>query len=203
MPNPDFSARRYTHLDARFGVCINERERGYVMVVSLLILLLITVMSITMARSFFLEEGMAGNLREKNRSFAAAQAALRYGEWYASQGGTPASCSTLTGAITAQLCTNAVTVNATPNASTPPLATYISLPTSAYLSVATGGGKDTFYAQPGFYVQFIGLTLHSVAIYQITAFGYGGSLNSVSVVQSTYQVCPGYSNMTNFQQNCK
>ena len=193
MPNPPDLSGRNTALVMRslpeFAVGTG-RQRGYVLVVSVLILVLITVISVSMARSFFLEEGMAGNLREKTRSFAAAQAALNYGETVAALGGPVISCST-TGAIAAQICSNAAT-SQTPSSTATPYTTYISVLNPSYLNVNQNGGTDTFYHAPGVYIQFMGFGPNAVPVYTITAFGYGGSLNSLSIVQSTYVVNPSF-----------
>ena len=174
------------------------RQRGYVMVLSMLILLLITIMSISMGKSFFMEEGMAGNTREKNRSLAAAQAALLYGEWWAKQNFSQGvDCSTMgsvlatgTGVICNWNSTNVVTYNTAPTgtAGSMPLAKYFTIPTVSYI---TTSGTDSFYAAPGAYVQYIGYMTVSgppQLLYRVTAFGYGGNANSFSVVQSTVAV---------------
>ena len=169
------------------------------MMLSMMILLIITIMSVSMAKSFFLEEGMASNLREKTRSFNAAQAALTYGEWYiTNHPGYGVACSTTGKQSNPVICTNAVTrndisgsANVNLNSKTP-FGTYFLSPTSSYLSVSASGGQDTFYAQPGVYIQFLGLdTSNADYIYLITAYGYGGTSNSVSIVQSTFVTLAG------------
>ena len=165
-----------------------RRERGYVMMVSMMILLLIAIATVSMAKSFFLEEGMAGFTREKNRSFAAAMAALRYGEYYAmTHTGTGGACPVSGGVFPAQICINQDPTIASTTINTVPLASYMQavVPT-AYAGISTSGGKDTFYALPGVFINQKGSDRNSYPIYLITAFGYGGSQNSVSIVQSYY-----------------
>lgn len=177
----------------------NTRQRGYVMVLSMLILLLITIMSISMSKSFFMEEGMAGNIREKNRSFVAAQAALSYAEDYlkfAPGLGTACAIGTTTSVAlgSIQVCNNPVTVLGSPNGvSVMPLTGYFPVSTLPNMSVSITGGTDKYFASPGVYIQFLGTVLQGGHIYQVTAFGYGGSQNSVSVVQSNFYVAPGAS----------
>jgi type IV pilus assembly protein PilX len=186
---------------------IGKREqRGYVMVLSMLMLLVITVISISMAKSFFLEEGMAGNVREKQRALAAAQSALSYGEWYvATHQGYGATCGT--GQLAnASICTAGVLFNgqnnnsgANPNSAlmnnAVPLQTYFNAPTSSYLNT-TSGAHDAFYALPGIYIQFVGLdTSNSDYIYKITAYGYGGSQSTVAIVQSTFVTVAAVKNL--------
>jgi len=91
------------------------------------------------------------------------------------------------------VCTNAAVVNATPNATTMPLQVYYPVPfnstTSTFLQVQTTGGVDKFYGTPGVYIQFLGFA-GSDYVFQITGYGYGGSLNSVSVIQTVYLASP-------------
>lgn len=57
-----------------------KRETGAVLVVSLLILLVMTIIGVTSMQTASLEEKMAGNLRDNDLAFQAAEAALRGGE---------------------------------------------------------------------------------------------------------------------------
>ena len=52
-------------------------ESGAVLVVSLIMLLLLTLIGVTAMQTTSLEEKMAGNLRDKNLAFQAAESALR------------------------------------------------------------------------------------------------------------------------------
>ena len=56
------------------------RQRGAVLVVALIMLLLMTIIGLTSMRGTNLQENMASNLRESNLSFQSAEAALRKGE---------------------------------------------------------------------------------------------------------------------------
>lgn len=57
-----------------------HRERGTVLVMGLLILVLVTLLSASAIRSTVLEEHMVGNQRNTNLAFQAAEGALRQGE---------------------------------------------------------------------------------------------------------------------------
>jgi type IV pilus assembly protein PilX len=182
------------------------RERGYVMVISMLIILLITIMSISMAKSFFLEEGMAGNLREKSRSFASAQAGLRYGEWFALLNGGSGAVNCLATAVLASgtICTNAPSALATPGTSTPMPAywTIPVAPTALSVNVTTSAAQDTFYDNPHVYIWNEGPTSGHGFLYAVRAVGYGGTSNSVSVVQSTLSVHCNTGNLMARQAPC-
>jgi type IV pilus assembly protein PilX len=56
------------------------RERGMVLITSLIILLVLTLLGLASIQNTNMEERMAGNLRAENVAFQAAEAALRAGE---------------------------------------------------------------------------------------------------------------------------
>lgn len=56
------------------------RQRGAVLIVSLVFMLLLTIVSVTSMKSATLQERMAGNSKDINLAFQAAEAALRDGE---------------------------------------------------------------------------------------------------------------------------
>jgi type IV pilus assembly protein PilX len=57
-----------------------NHQRGAVLIISLIMLLVLTLLGVSSMRTTILEEKMAGNLRDKNTSFQAAETALRDGE---------------------------------------------------------------------------------------------------------------------------
>ena len=59
---------------------IYRQQRGAVLIISLIMLLVLTLLGVTSMRTTVLEEKMAGNLRDKNTAFQAAETALRDGE---------------------------------------------------------------------------------------------------------------------------
>ena len=71
------------------------KQGGFALMTSLLILIIMTLLALSMFRSVGLQEKIAGNTREKQRSLQAAESALQYGEWWLSQGngstGNPAA----------------------------------------------------------------------------------------------------------------
>ena len=63
-----------------------ENERGAVMITALMILLLMTIFGVSTMDTNILEERMAGNMRDRNIAFQAAESALRVAEsWIAAQ----------------------------------------------------------------------------------------------------------------------
>ncbi len=56
-----------------------QRQKGAVLVVSLMILLVLTLIGVTAMTTSTLEERMAGNLKDVNLAFQAAESTLRDG----------------------------------------------------------------------------------------------------------------------------
>ena len=59
-----------------------HKEQGVVLITGLIILVLLTILGLTASRTILLEERMAGNMKDQNVAFQAAEAALRVGESY-------------------------------------------------------------------------------------------------------------------------
>jgi Tfp pilus assembly protein PilX len=56
----------------------------------------------------------------------------------------------------------------------------------------THASPDTYYSQPEYYITDLGANAGSPGeVYQIDAVGYGGTLNTVAVVESTYLITSG------------
>lgn len=178
----------------------SQGERGYTLIIGLLLLVVLTLFAVGMFRSFGLEEKIAAATRDKQRALEAAQSALQYGEWWLAQGngGTGIAC---TGVNNGNTVSNLRVCNAA-------LSTPATLPwgvASTYLPpsmTANGGGGmagasspagDINYAGvPGLYINYLGLSPNGLAqLYQVTAYGYGGDATTAAVVQSTYQVTSG------------
>jgi len=61
-------------------VCGSFRQRGSTLIVALVFLLAMTLIGVTAMQGTTQQESMAGNLRQRNLAFQAAEAALRNGE---------------------------------------------------------------------------------------------------------------------------
>lgn len=61
---------------------LKDAQRGAVLVVSLLILLILTIIGVSSMQSSTLEEKMASNSRDRNVGFQSAEAAIRNAETY-------------------------------------------------------------------------------------------------------------------------
>ncbi len=61
---------------------IEKRQDGWVLVIGLVVLVMLTIIAMALMRTTLLEEKMAGAMRESNLSFQAAESALRAAETY-------------------------------------------------------------------------------------------------------------------------
>jgi type IV pilus assembly protein PilX len=180
------------------SLAIPRSQRGFILIMGLMFMLMCTLLGLAMFRSFGLQERMAGNTRDKQRAFEAAQSALQYAEWWLRSGAVtaPVLCSGVTNgnAVAEMRVCDAPPV--------PPPATSAQLPWPArteYLPpamVVQGGGgvvsdgSDVRYqAKPGLQVHYLGLTNEGTGfLYRVSAYAYGGNADTAAVVQSTYKL---------------
>ncbi|OAI21160.1 hypothetical protein A1359_19770 [Methylomonas lenta] len=161
-----------------FKLPIPQQQSGAVLVVSLIMLLLLTIIGVTSMQTTSLEEKMAGNMRDKNLAFQAAETALKTAE-----ASLPPAASIQfngTDGYYSSTATPAVTDNdfwedysnnhssgiSLPNISQPP----------RYIIQDLGCISPALTPCPGQHV------------YRITAYAYGGSTNAVVILQSIYQI---------------
>ena len=164
------------------------KQKGFVLIASLLIMVVLTILALSMFRSFGLQELMAGNMREKSRAIDAAQAAINYAEFWLAKGN----------ASTGSTCSASATVNQPVVCSNAPPGSYLTtLPwafgvnyTPGGMQTNSNGGANNYYTNPRYYIQYLG-TYPNGLMYRITALGYGGNSNAVAVLQSMYQVPSG------------
>jgi type IV pilus assembly protein PilX len=70
-------------------------QTGIVLVSSLLLLLVVTIMALSIFRSFGLQERIAGNTRDKQRALQVAESVQQYAElWIANSSGAPVAVAT-------------------------------------------------------------------------------------------------------------
>ena len=58
----------------------HPKERGFVLIISMLVLLVLTILVVNSVRNSVLGEKMAGNYMDRNRAMQAAEQALRQGK---------------------------------------------------------------------------------------------------------------------------
>lgn len=161
---------------------MHTREHGAALIVALMMLLVMTVLGITAARTTNLQERMAGNLRDNNLAFQSAERALREGETFL-RGATLPPFTGVNGLLTMQddaglasfwatydWATNSRTATGMTDVSADPLYVVEELP-----PLPEAGGSERFGALP------------DIGFYRITAQGVGGSADAVTILQSTYR----------------
>jgi type IV pilus assembly protein PilX len=185
-------------------------QSGVALLTSLLILVIVSLVAVSMYRSYGTQEAIAGNTLEKQRALQAAESAVRYGEWWISQGNVgkpdPACTGTLDSATGGmRLCANRLL---TPSnvSSWPGKTTYkpanMTVSTSGDLvgtSTTTGvAGDINYYQPPAVHIACggVGPPPDKKVLYIVTGVGYAGRQSTTSVAQSVYAVAsPPNSNL--------
>jgi type IV pilus assembly protein PilX len=178
-------------------------QAGFVLIVALILLLVLTILGLAAAQSTSLEERMAGNSRNSDLAFQAAEAGLRAAEDCLNSGlGMCANFSADT----------AGTYLFNPGAPPPPSSNTTPLwevagfwNTPSYVldySSVTGTSLPYVAEQPEFIIekmppvatpggnlgtQQFGGGAPSIQLYRITAYGIGGDSSASAMLQSTYQ----------------
>lgn len=164
---------------------IPQAQQGAALAVSLIMLLILTLLGVTAMQTTIFEERMAGNARDANTAFQAAEAGLRAGEAYlnltASIGPFDGSAG-LYDQDTAPAPANLESDSSWPAA-----------------AVTYGGSLSEVAAAPEYIIEHMRPVLDpdsSLAadepladsgIYRITARGTGNTDTAVAVLQSTYK----------------
>jgi type IV pilus assembly protein PilX len=179
-----------------------------VLVSSLLLLLVVTIMALSMFRSFGIQEKIAGNVREKQRAIQAAVSTEQYAEWWlANKSNAPVAVSAYSAASADVSCIAVVSANngggqicnnslASAGISAPKVPWPIGvsyLPagmsvTGTACATPTCLSTDIYYATPQFYIADMGSYGRSGELYQVDAYSYGLSADTIAVVESTVAV---------------
>lgn len=181
------------------------KEKGFVLITALIILLVLTILGIALFRGFGLEQKIAGNTREKTRARNAAQSAIQYAEWWLMQGNNATqtqNCNTLLNANLNQgaVCTNPLAQTTAQLTQVPwnvngtPVGTVYTPPGFSVNGLA--GGANTYYAAPRFYIYLVGSSANGQGlIYRIDAVGYGGTPDAVAVIEANFEMGTGVNNL--------
>jgi len=182
------SGRRYAGL----------AQRGFVLVSSLLLLIVVTLLAVGMFRSFGVDEKIAGNTRDKQVAVQAAESAEEFAEnWLALNiannaaanngaainDAVPAiACAGFTPSTNPQVCNTEL-----PNPSALPWAAGVNY-TLPINTLPNNGIAITSnpILQPSFYIWYKGQIGSYGYEYEIDAVGYGSSPNTVAIVDSLY-----------------
>lgn len=169
-----------------------NRQSGVVLAISLIMLLLLTLIGVTGSQVTGLEEKMAGNMRDRNMAFQAAESALRTGE------------ATVTAANPTLSCPGAnppgffVPRDADCNGVIETTDVWDSIDWDTQSNGYVGGLLVDLSADPRYIVEDMGVVCVNVAIpclaadtrrnYRITARATGGTTDAVVILQSTIQI---------------
>jgi type IV pilus assembly protein PilX len=177
-------------------------QRGMALITAMLLLIVVTIMALSMFRSYGVEERLAGNTRDKQRAINAAVSAQQYAESWLASGAAPPTGVCPAGLVPSSTSGEVCSV---------PLANFATLPWAAGVTYtqftsnsingvsnvisATGsadnGTQSASYVQaPIFYVTDLGPNAGTPAgeVYQVDAVGFGGTTNTVAVVESTFVI---------------
>lgn len=157
-------------------------QRGSALIVAMVMLLVLTLLGVTAVRNTTLQERMAGNLRDSNLAFQAAERALREGEKFLRSPTLPPFTGA-NGLLTMQdeagegafwsaydWVGNGRTANGVLEVARAPLYVIEELP-----PVPVAGGSERFGPLP------------DIGFYRVTAQAVGGSAEAVSILQTTYR----------------
>lgn len=162
-----------------FGGFMQAGQRGSALIISLVFLLLLTMIGITSIQDSTLQERMAGNERDRNLAFQAAEAALREGEAYLREQSLTFTASGAGGLLSPDY------TSVKPLAATYPWASR-----SRESSSLTGVSSAPRYTIEWITTQAIGpsdqIEIVTINSYRITARAVGGSTDAVVLLQATY-----------------
>lgn len=173
-----------------------RRERGAVLIVGLVMLLLLTLIGLASIRGTDLQEAMAGNMRDRNLAFQSAEAGLRVGERFLSE-------DAFSGAVF-----DGSVVGYWPDLNKPDAirtrpAYWTADDWKANSILLPANTLDGLSAQPRYAIEKLevsaaainqggGVDIESLEksegseYYRITSYGVGGTENSEVVIQSTF-----------------
>ena len=173
-------------------------QRGFVLVSSLLLLIVVTLLAVGMFRSFGVDEKIAGNTRDKQVAVQAAESAEEFAEnWLALNiannaaanngaalnDAVPAiACAGFTPSVTPPVCNTEL---ANPSQVPWPAGVNYTLPANTLPNNGIALTSNPIL-QPSFYIWYKGQIGSYGYEYEIDAVGYGSSPNTVAIVDSLY-----------------
>jgi len=159
-----------------------HHQTGAALIISMILLLVMTLIGVTAMQSTVLEEKMAGNYRDQNLAFQAAEAALREAESVIANGGVTgltnfdADCTSGSGLCDATGGLSDVWKDATKFA-------HRAVAVTSLAEVV----QQPIYWIEGYKVLPAGSSSWKYQ-YRITAMGYGGGVNTRVILQTVYRL---------------
>lgn len=165
--------------------CIKHTQRGTALVMTLVFLVLLTMLGITAINTSTLEEKMAGNSKDQNLAFQAAETALSAAEtWVESTTAATALNVNNTNGIYAPSTTTTDVWDTVTWSGSSNLVIYPGVP-----GTPASGTLGDVTIRPKYIIEKLAteaLSPGTKITVRITARGTGASDNTVSMVQSTY-----------------
>jgi type IV pilus assembly protein PilX len=171
-------------------------QQGIVLIVSLIMLLLLTLIGTTGMQTTSLEEKMAGNMRDRNLAFQAAESALTAGEQYLVNVAifpTP-FCTSTDGRANGRYkpmdkdCNGVTDLDA----NNKPIQLWDNTVWDSGASVALTGAMSNLSANPRYIIEDMSCPTPPCAAgthsYRVTARASGGSADTVVILQSIYRI---------------
>ena len=173
-----------------------SKQRGTILFISLIILLLLTILGVTSMSNVTMEERMAGNLRDGDLAFQSAEAGLRDAEaWLLLQGVEPTKCAAI------GVCNTAYSEGVVPGLAYQAdiwwQANGRDYRAGGILTGANAGTGSYVSAPPDFIIEFQNFVPDSLVVghstslqgrqyYLVSSYAVGGSNNAESVLQTSY-----------------
>jgi type IV pilus assembly protein PilX len=168
-------------------------QKGMALVTGMLLLVVVTILAMSMFRGYGTQQKIAGNVREKNRAVSAAVSAQQYAEYWLSSATPPPAvdCSGMKTSPVPQVCLNSPDFTVVPwtlNAQ-PVGVSFNTFNKTAKVDQLPSQGS--YFSTPMFYVTDLGQSAAGPGeVYQIDATGWGGTPDTVAVVESTFLLSP-------------
>ncbi|MBI3900124.1 MAG: hypothetical protein HY308_17795 [Gammaproteobacteria bacterium] len=174
-----------------------NRQRGYVLVMALVLLTLLTIMGLTAMSTTTLEEKMAGNMKDRNLAFQAAETALVSGESWARDQLNKPPFTNSNGLYSVSATTSPRWDTVSWSSASSDTAKY---PCSPTVSASCGSGLTKVSTQPKYIIEDLGEVPEvggslvvpanykgkGITVLRITGRGTGGTDAAKVMVQSTY-----------------
>jgi type IV pilus assembly protein PilX len=167
-----------------------DAQRGMALISGLLLLVVVTILAMSMFRSYGTQQKIAGTVREKQRALSAAIGAQQYAEFWLSNN-TPSAgdCTGTKVSVVAQVCNNS------PDFAIVPWtlgANEVGVTFTNFTGMVSGTpSKGTYLDKPRFYITDLGRSAAGPGeVYQIDGAAWGGTSETVAVVESTYLLSP-------------
>jgi type IV pilus assembly protein PilX len=175
---------------------LRPAQKGMALITGMLLLVVLTVLAMSMFRGYGTQQKIAGNVREKNRAVSAAVSAQQFAEHWLNTATTlpvGGDCSGINVSPIAQVCSNSPDFTVTPwtlNAQAVGVR-FDNFNTMAKVDAANPV-NGTYYSAALFYITDLGAAAAGAAgeVYQVDAIGWGGTADTVAVVESTFLLKP-------------